>query len=227
MTHKVQSQRNPSNWTDNIQEYEQLPPSERNQLALDRFLSKNHSQAGIGRFYERYLGYLHERDGWKVEYVGIFKGLEDLGRDLICSRGDEVRIIQAKCWSAEKTIHEKHVFQLFGTTQLYLMDIEKWNSISPKVTPIFITTTNLSSVALDAAEWLKIGVKERFPLDKSYPMIKCNISQRTQERIYHMPMDQQYDRVEITPETGECYVLLAAEAESLGFRRAFRYRPNL
>ena len=32
---------------------------------------------------------------------------------------------------------------------------------------------------------------------KSYPMIKCNISPKDGEKIYHLPMDQQYDRVVI------------------------------
>lgn len=208
------------------QEYESLATSERNQLALDRYLQRHHSQATIGRFYERYLGYLYEEDGWEVEYVGVFKGLEDLGRDLICTRDGKVRIIQAKCWSVEKIIHEKHIFQLFGTTQLYLMSIERRDLFPSSVTPMFITTTNLSEVALDAAARLKIEVQAQFKLDKSYPMIKCNISQRTRERIYHMPMDQQYDKVKIDRTIGECYVRTAAEAESLGFRRAFRYRPN-
>lgn len=103
-------------------EYEKLSPSVRNQLALDRYLASSLSRAAIGRFYERYLGYLYEKDGWKVEYHGIVEGYEDLGRDLICEKGNKTLIVQAKCWSSEKTIHEKYIFQLFGTTQLYLMD---------------------------------------------------------------------------------------------------------
>ena len=54
-------------------------------------------------------------------------------------------------------------------------------------------------------------------------MIKCNINQATNERIYHLPFDQQYDRTKIIPALGECYVRTVAEAESLSFRRAFRH----
>lgn len=205
-------------------EYDQLSTVARNQLALERYIARSHSQATIGRFYERYLGYLHERDGWEVQYIGIFKGLEDLGRDLICKKGNEVRVIQAKCWSAEKLIHEKHVFQLFGTTQLFLMDEINTDLFAPNVEPFFITTTQLSEVARKAAQWLKISVKEEYALIKNYPMIKCNINPRTEDKIYRLPMDQQYDKVKIKPETGECYVQTTAEAEELGFRRAFRYR---
>jgi len=33
----------------------------------------------IGRDYERYVGCLHERDGFNVEYLGIAYGYENLG----------------------------------------------------------------------------------------------------------------------------------------------------
>lgn len=204
-------------------DYEKLRPAERNQLALDRYLTKNHSTAAIGRFYERFLGYNYERDGWKVEYQGIMKGYEDLGRDLICRKGTEVQIVQAKCWAADKMIHEKHIFQLFGTTQLFLMSLAHADLVPPKVTPVFITTTSLSDVARQAAAWLKIEVKEKHALEKRYPMIKCNISMASGERIYHLPFDLQYDRTKISTERGEFYASTTAEAEAKGFRRAFRY----
>jgi nitrogen fixation/metabolism regulation signal transduction histidine kinase len=41
-------------------EYDHLASTERNQLALDRYLSKTLSPVAVGRLYERYLGYLHE-----------------------------------------------------------------------------------------------------------------------------------------------------------------------
>lgn len=204
-------------------EYDKLPTASRNQIALDRYLSTNLSPSAIGRLYERYLGYLWEKDGWSVEYHGIVKGYEDLGRDLICSKGGVTNIIQAKCWSSHKTIHEKHVFQLFGTLQLYLMECVGTDRSTPKTSALFITSTMLSPVARKAAEWLKIEVREQFPLSKSFPMIKCNINQRTKEKIYHLPFDQQYDRTKINSALGECYAETAVEAEKKGFRRAFRF----
>lgn len=204
-------------------EYEKLTPVQRNQLALERYLNGTLAPAAIGRLYERYLGQLYEKDGWTVEYYGIVKGLEDLGRDLICSKGNEVKIVQAKCWSKQKTIHEKHIFQLFGTTQMYLMDRSTTDLFAPPVTARFTTTTSLSPVAKKAAEWLKIEVEENVALRKDFPMIKCNINQTTLEKIYHMPFDQQYDRTKILVSLGEMYVATAAEAEKRGFRRAFRF----
>jgi hypothetical protein len=94
------------------------------------------------------------------------------------------------------------------------------------VSAVFITTTTLSPVAKKAAQWLKIEVKERFGIDKSYPMIKCNINQSSKEKIYHLPFDQQYDRTKIIPEFGEFYATTVAEAERKGFRRAFRHFAN-
>lgn len=204
-------------------EYEKLSPTERNQLALDRYLNHPLTRAAIGRFYERYLGYLYEKEGYQVEYHGIVKGFEDLGRDLICRKGNQVVIVQAKCWSADKLIHEKHIFQLFGTTQLFLMNQQQNDLFGANISAMFITTTTLSTVAQKAAKWLQIGVKERFAIDKAYPMIKCNINQSSKEKIYHLPFDQQYDRTKIIAELGEFYATSVLEAEKRGFRRAFRH----
>lgn len=200
------------------EEYRRLSSAEKNQLALERYLSRPKSKWEIGRFYERYIGYLYERDGWRVTFEGAVKGYEDFGRDLICNRGPEVEIVQAKCWSRERVIREKHIFQLFGTTIHY-------RKIFPNkdVRPIFVTTTALSEAADEVAMVLGVRI-ERRPLTKEYPMIKCNINAQTKDRIYHLPFDQQYDRTMIGSIPGECYVATTAEAEKLGFRRAWRYR---
>ena len=62
------------------EEYRKLPSVQRNQMALDRFWKRPKSKWLIGRLYERYVGYLYEQEGYNVDYVGIFKGFEDLGR---------------------------------------------------------------------------------------------------------------------------------------------------
>lgn len=199
-------------------EYKQLSPTERNKLALDRYLSGNLSKKEIGRFYERYIGYLYEKNGFNVEYFGIKQDYKDLGRDLICSKGDTIQIVQAKCWSENKTIRENFICQLFGT----LNHFKKTNP-GKKVTATLITSTQLSQVAKEMADVLKISYQENFMLDKQYPLIKCNISNRNQEKIYHLPFDQQYDNIKIEPEKGEFYVSTIQEAEAKGFRRAVRY----
>jgi hypothetical protein len=199
-------------------EFDALSTVERNQRALDRYLTSRKSPWEVGRDFERYVGYLREQAGARVTYHGIFKGLEDLGRDLLAERGSEIEVIQCKRWAKEKVIHEKHVFQLFGT--VVAMRIENPDKT---VSGTFATTTALSERAREFARQLDIRVEEGVVVD-DYPRIKCNISRRTGERIYHLPFDQQYDTTTIERDRGEQYAATVAEAEAAGFRRAWRWR---
>ena len=203
------------------EEYAALKPAERNQRALDRYWKSRKSRWQIGRDYERYVGYLYEQEGYTVSYYGIEKGLEDLGRDVIAQRGDKIAVVQCKRWAAERTIHEKHVFQLFGTVTAFRID-----NPDAKVIGRFVTTTHLSDRALRFAERLEIEVAESFAFDESYPCIKCNVSTATGERIYHLPFDQMYDATVVHEARGEFYARTVAEAEKAGFRRAYRWHGN-
>lgn len=198
-------------------EYQRLSSSEKYQLALERYRTRHKSNWEIGIEYERYIGYLCEQQGYTVSYTGAKMGLKDMGRDLIASRENEYFIIQCKRWSKEKSIHEKHIFQLFGSCVLYESQNQKIH-----VTGVFVTTTTLSDLARDCANRLNIQLFEEAPMS-DYPLIKCNIS-RSGEKIYHLPFDQQYDRVIIDPQAGEFFAATIAEAESAGFRRAFRHK---
>lgn len=203
------------------EEYRKMPSVQRNQLALDRFWKRPKSKWLIGRLYERYVGYLYEKDGYDVEYVGIFKGYEDLGRDLICKKGSEFVVIQCKNWSQFRTIYEKHIFQFFGTVFKY-----KDDNPNQTVKAIFYTATSLSDLARRFATELRIDLKENFPLDMGYPCIKCNVSRVDGTKIYHLPFDQQYDRTKIEPDRDEFFCQTVREAEEKGFRRAFRYHKQ-
>ncbi len=215
-------------------EYNKLSRLEKYQLALDRYRKKEKSNWQIGIEFERYIGYLYETKGYKVTYYGAKKGLEDLGRDLIVSKDNDIIVIQCKNWSKDKTIHEKHIFQLFGT--MFALNVEKTknnNKISfeneiiefTNIYGEFITTTSLSNAAKLYADRLNIRVKEHVDFDKNYPCIKCNIG-KDGEKIYHLPFDQQYDNIVIDASKGECYANTIREAEDLGFRHAFRWRNN-
>jgi hypothetical protein len=203
------------------EEYRKLPSVERNQLALDRFWQRPMSKWMLGRLYERYVGFLFESEGYDVDYVGIFKGYEDLGRDLICKKGNDFVVIQCKNWSQFKTIYEKHIFQFFGT-------VFQYKDANPKnqVRAVFYTTTHLSDLARRFAQELKIELKEGFKFDKKYPCIKCNISGIDGSKIYHLPFDQQYDTTRIEKSKGEFYCATIKGAEDAGFRRAYRWRPQ-
>jgi hypothetical protein len=218
-----------------IAEYESLTICERNQKALDRYLSSRKKPHEIGRDYERYIGYLYENAGYKVEYMGIEKGLEDLGRDLICVKGNETEIVQCKFWAKHKTIHEKHINQLFGTAVKYFIDHNQdikhknKNTLFPELINLgqikatFITSTKLSETAKNFAAALGVKFVEEQMLDK-YPLIKCNISSNG-DRIYHLPFDQQYDKT-LIKNKDEFYASTVKEAEDKGFRRAFKWHGN-
>jgi hypothetical protein len=199
-------------------EYRAMSSAERNQRALDRYLASRKSPWELGRDYERYVGYLREQAGAKVSYHGIFKGLEDLGRDLLVDHPDgHLEVVQCKRWAKRKTVHEKHVFQLFGTVVAARLEHK-----DREVAGTFTTTTELSERARAFASELGIAIEEGVPLG-DYPRIKCNIA-REGERIYHLPFDQQYDTTIIEPARGELYAWTVAEAEEAGFRRAWRWR---
>jgi hypothetical protein len=223
---------NVSNWLTE-EEYKQLSITKKNQLALERYKKRKKSKWQIGKAYERYVGYSYEQKGYNVEYPGIKKRLEDMGRDLIASRNGQIEIIQCKYWSKRKKIHEKHIFQLFGTTIEYFIKnhkIKKKEQLDffvdllkgSNIKGVFVTNINLSEMASKVANALNIKVVNNYDLE-DYPIIKCNISKVDGEKIYHLPFDQQYDTVKIEPELGEKYVATVKEAEKLGFRRAFRW----
>lgn len=200
------------------EEYQKLSSAEKYQLALDRWKNKPNKTAWqIGIDYERYIGYVYEQKGYDVIYNGALKGLEDMGRDIIAENSKEILIIQCKYWRQEKAVHEKHIFQLYGTVILKKMETTK------KVTGVFVTSTYLSQVAQKVANELKIEIKENVPFDKNYPCIKCNINRSTNEKIYHLPFDQQYDKVKIESKKGEYYARTTKEAEEKGFRHAFKH----
>lgn len=206
------------------EEYMNLNENERNQLALDRYVSRNNkTNWQIGRDYELYIGHIYRREGWKVIQYGIEKKLNDLGRDIIAQKNHpngnhEVLIIQCKIWNKNKEIHENTICQLFGTAIQYM--IEHNYSQSVKVRPVLVTTTTLSDTAMQFARHL--GVQVRIEQLDKFPRIKCNINKATGEKIYHLPFDQQYDSAKIEND-GEFYAHTVKEAADKGFRHAYRW----
>jgi len=222
-----------------VEEYKSLPSVERNQKALNRYLkNRNKSKWAIGRDYEMYVGHIFSEKGYQIDYKGIIDGFEDLGRDVIATKGDEVCIIQCKKWAHYKEIHEKHIFQLFGTTMEYWIkhmggdkkqkSFENFSHMlnEEKIRPIFYTSTHLTNKAKEMAQALSIEVVENEPLGE-FPRIKCNINSEEfseETKIYHLPMDHQYDRTIIGNRSGEFFAFTVQQAEDAGFRRAFKHR---
>ena len=204
------------------EEYASLSQVERNQLALDRYKhSHRKTKWQIGRDYELYVGYKYSQKGYAVDYFGSYMGIEDLGRDLICTRGEKTLLVQCKYWSSIKQIHEKHITQLFGTVASYCVEHDL--DIS-NVQGILVTNITLSEMAKRMANYLGISFVENFEVG-DYPCIKCNIGRGEygeSTKIYHLPFDQQYDSTKIQ-KSGEFFAMTVAEAENAGFRRACKW----
>jgi hypothetical protein len=199
-----------------------LTEVERNQLALDRYWqgSRRRTAWTAGIQYERFIGYLYESDGYRVVYHGAKYGLDDLGIDLVCTKGKEVKIVQCKRLSPVKGIpvRENVIAQIYGAAKFYAME----NYENNEATPVLYSSYQCSETASKFAKHLGVELNENIAF-KPYPSIKCNISQLTGERIYHLPFDQQYDSTIIGDVGGEFYAATVDEAEEAGFRRAYRW----
>ncbi len=205
-------------------EWSKLTVSQRNQLALDRYCDPKRKRTpwAAGIQYERFIGFTYEKAGCKVEYRGAVAGKEDLGVDLVCENATQIQVVQCKRLSVVKElpVRENTIAQIYGSAEYYRMV----TGTSKPVIPVLITTYQLSDEARRFARHLKVNFKEQFAL-QTYPMIKCNIAPNG-ERIYHLPMDQQYDKVIVGNVPGELYAATVQEAERAGFRRAFRWRGS-
>lgn len=202
-------------------EWASLSSTQRNQIALDRYFESRQKNAFLaGVAYERFIGSTYEPDGFKVTYYGALNGVNDLGIDLICEIDGFFHIVQCKRYSESKGIpvRENVVAQIYGAAKFFAYS----KGIDPgNVVPCIHTTYILSGEARKFADSLGVEYYERVKF-KKYPAIKCNIS-RTGEKIYHLPFDQQYDKTGINYKDGDCYVSTVQEAESKGFRRAYRW----
>ena len=204
------------------EEYQKLSIDERNQKALNSYIkSRKKTKWQIGRDYEIQIAQEYEKQGFQVEHFGT-KKINDLGRDLIAKNQHEILIIQCKYWSKEKTIHEKHICQLYGTAIQY--NIEN-NPLLP-VKPVFVTTIKLSETAKKFAQYLGVEVVAEKQFNDNFPRIKCNVS-KSGEKIYHLPFDLQYDSVKIEKHKGEFYATTVQEAVEAGYRRSKKWLGNI
>ena len=189
------------------------------QKLLDQYLQASLNGVEIGKLYERYIGYLYESEGAEVKYNGAVASFSDFGRDLIVKTEEGIHIVQTKRWASFKKIHEKHIFQIYGSAMHYLIDSNITNTV---VKPVFYTSATYTDSAREVAEVLGVELYQ-VPLDKSFPMIKCNVS-KSGQKIYHLPIDPYYDKIKIKIENGDCFVFTVSEAVAKGFRRARNYK---
>lgn len=210
------------------EEWLQLSDGAKSQLALDRYNDRRkRTNAQVGRDYEEYIAYMFREKlkGCEIVMFGEQKGLEDLGRDLIVKHREKIYIVQCKRWAQGKEIREKHIMQLFGSTIEYCWETKRaglhpLEVVGKSVIPVFVATTDLSETAKQFAERLGVVFTKEDMGD--YPQIKCNVG-KDGEKIYHLPFDQQYNRVIIEREKGEFMAWTVEEAENAGYRRAMKH----
>ena len=207
------------------EEWNSLSTTERNQLALDRYVqSHKKSKWQIGRDYELYVGYKYSQKGYEIDYFGSYMGLEDLGRDIISQKNGHTLIIQCKYWSEKKLIHENHIAQLYGTTICYCLEHKVPVNF---VSGVLVTNITVSDKAREFAEFLNITIKDNYPIGE-FPRIKCNLGKDEfgyPTKIYHLPFDKQYDITKITKKE-EFFALTVKEAEQAGFRRTYKWHGD-
>ena len=188
------------------------------QRDLDNYLKASLSSVDIGRMYERYIGHLYELEGYDVEYHGAVNGVADMGRDLIVSNSDEVFVVQAKCWAKGKLIQENVIFQLFGSTEHFRLTSRMKRPITRAV---LVTTANFSEEARRVAQVLGVELRAK-ALDRSYPMIKCCVSENG-NKFYYLPFDAGYDTLKPITRKGGFFARTVREAVESGFRRSEKY----
>lgn len=183
------------------------------QEKLDNYLYQLSDNLAIGRAYERYIGYLYEKDHWQVTFNGCIKGNEDNGIDLICQKGNEVHLIQAKNWN--KKIFNKVVHQLYGSMAEYRLNT---NNPQLNIIGIIFTANGADSNAMQVAQQLNIQIKTE-QLNKNYPLVKY----KKQTNHYYLPpeidplneLNYQYDQLNIDFSVGDTYCKTILEAKKL------------
>ena len=167
----------------------------------------------IGARYERYIGYLYETSGYKVEYNGIKMGKKDDGIDIIATKRRELIIIQCKWYKEDSQIHSNTIRQLNDNLHERTADNPNKNVVAR----LYSAYDNLDEQA--RARLAKTQIEHVvLPYDNEYPKIKCNINDDNGEKIYHLPGAGMYDYIKINVNRGEFYVKTIEEAEKLGFR---------
>lgn len=199
------------------EEWETLSDLEKNTLAFERYKNRHKTKWQIGRDFEMYIGYKCEHDkNYEVTYNGIELKYADMGIDLIAKKGNETLLIQCKYWSSKKTIHEKHLCQLYGTSYKYQIEHP-----DESVIPVFVCHNRLSQVALDFANKLGIEVHQNVELG-DYPAIKCCDNERNETFIFYLPFDLGYDEIKNCTKH-----FTVEEVMKLGYRRRYKWHNSL
>lgn len=211
-------------------EWVNLDPIKKLDVILERSINKRKSKLDIGLEFERYCGYLYEKNGYKVKYYGILNGLSDGGIDLIAENKIKKIYIQCKYWGNNKIIRENTISQLLGSSlSLAISQGESTDSFFEKVKEgkikmAVLTKAKLSEEAKEFCKKLNILFKENMEIEINYPRVKLV---EGDEKIFYIPTDQQYDNI-CFGSTPKNYsrTLTCEEAFKLGYRHSYKWRGS-
>ncbi len=174
------------------------------------------ARADFGRQYERYVGFLYEYSGYKVEYNGLTKGLDDGGIDLIARKRGELLLLQCKRWDHPVSIDV--VSRLHGAAARFLWDAKRnitARTSRVKSAAVLVLSGTADDDAKALAADLGIIIHERINY-QPYPAIKAK---RIAPKIgyFLLPFCKGYDTLTLNPRNGDQRFLSVTEALFHGF----------
>lgn len=170
--------------------------------------SGNRDKWKYGRDYERYIGYLWEKDGWKVIYNGAVEGNFDGGIDLICYKDNDCCLIQCKRW--KNNVGAEYIERFNKVVERFTEHHFNYN----EVIGVFYTTSNYTDDAREVGWEYDIDCRtERFGSIREYPPVKCLV--RNDEKVYYLPFDKEFDKISV--KNGCDYKFTVADAEKAGY----------
>ena len=169
-----------------------------------------------GRDYERYVGYLFEREGFSVIYNGATKGSSDGGIDLFCFKDGIVYPIQCKRW--KKKVDAEEIDKFVRAVSIFNRNRSSYPIplCYSTVIPIFYTTSDYTDYARWKAHDVNVICRvQSFNNIREYPAVKCTALNG--RKVYYLPFDRDFDSIHIGVYRGGCYKFSVLEAEQAGF----------
>ncbi len=169
-----------------------------------------------GRDYERYVGYLFEREGFSVIYNGATLGSSDGGIDLFCFKSGIVYPIQCKRW--KNPVGDEEIYKFAEAVECFKRNRSSYPIplIYSKVMPLFYSTNGYTADAERTASSKNITCQvQKFDSIREYPAVKCTVLNG--RKIYYLPFDKGFDSVHVGVYRGGCYKFSVLKAEQAGF----------
>ncbi|WP_416190141.1 hypothetical protein ACM67B_03305 [Neisseria sp. CCUG17229] len=198
---------------------------------------RNLSKREAGDRYERYIGYLYERAGWRVEYYGLTEGVANSNRgiDLICEKDGITHFVQTKYWS-DGVVAKTNVNNVIDRIVKNMQSIIDKRTIRGDVQAVLAAKPKLSEQVAAYAQEQGVLLLDDLTV-QPYPLVKCHTGKRGSKK-YFLPYLadknpakyeeirqgawEPYDLVRMDMANGDVYVHTIEEAETLGYKYSNR-----